>query len=240
MRICIDAGHGGNDPGAVANGLKEKDLVLEMSLYMAKRLKELGFKVYLTRDSDITLTPTQRTDIVKRTKADICISNHINSGGGSGAETIHSIHNKDTLAKKILNNLKEAGMPIRRVFTKRNSSGNADYYFMHRNTYPTIKETVIVEYGFIDNKLDVQKLKDKKFREKLVEGVIKALCEHTKVKYNGKIVNVEPTKILDKTSGKMLDGIIIEGVSYLQVSRLRDLDKKVDWNAKEKRVEVEL
>lgn len=238
--IVIDPGHGGSDPGAVANGVKEKDLTLKISLYMAKRLKELGFTVYLTRDSDVTLDPTTRVNITKRTKADICISNHINSGGGTGAEVIYSIHNKDTLAKKILDNFKKAGMPIRKAFTKKNSAGNADYYFMHRNTYPTIKETVIVEYGFIDNKSDVQKLTDDKFREKLVEGVIKAVCEYTGVKYMGKVVEAEPTKIVAKKSGKELDGIIIEGVSYLQVNKLRDLGLTVNWNSKEKKVEVEL
>ena len=60
--IVIDAGHGGEDPGAVGNGIVEKDLTLKISNYMANRFKDLGIPVILTRDTDITLSP-QREQI---------------------------------------------------------------------------------------------------------------------------------------------------------------------------------
>ena len=51
--IVIDAGHGGEDPGAIGNGIVEKDLALKISNYMANRFKDLGIPVILTRDTEI-------------------------------------------------------------------------------------------------------------------------------------------------------------------------------------------
>lgn len=85
--IVIDPGHGGEDSGAIGNGIYEKDYNLKISKYMYDRFKELEIPVVLTRDSDITLSPQERTDIVKKAFGDspdvIVISNHLNAGGGA-------------------------------------------------------------------------------------------------------------------------------------------------------------
>lgn len=84
--VVIDPGHGGTDPGAISNGLKEKDFTLLISKYMYDRLKELGVPVRLTRNSDVTLTPKERVDKVQSFFGDskdvVVISNHLNAGGG--------------------------------------------------------------------------------------------------------------------------------------------------------------
>lgn len=84
--IVIDPGHGGSDPGAVANNMKEKDYNLLISEYMYERFKDLGVPVKMTRDSDVTLSPKERTNKVKSFYGDgkdvIVISNHLNAGGG--------------------------------------------------------------------------------------------------------------------------------------------------------------
>ena len=85
--IVIDPGHGGSDPGALGNGLKEKDLNLLISNYMYDRFKELGADVKITRDTDETLSPTDRVNRVLNAygnKEDVVvISNHINAGGAA-------------------------------------------------------------------------------------------------------------------------------------------------------------
>lgn len=85
--IVIDPGHGGTDPGAVSNGLKEKDFTLRISKYMYDRLKELGVPVRLTRDSDVTLSPKERINKVQSFFGDskdvVVVSNHLNAGGGN-------------------------------------------------------------------------------------------------------------------------------------------------------------
>lgn len=83
--IVIDAGHGGEDPGASGNGIIEKDLTLKISQELYDKLKSLGIPVYLTRTTDETLSPSERTNRILNafgnSKDVIVISNHINAGG---------------------------------------------------------------------------------------------------------------------------------------------------------------
>ena len=142
--IIIDAGHGGNDPGATAFNTKEKDWTLKMSLYQYNRLKELGVNVSLTRSKDETLDANTRAKRVK-SKYTYCISNHFNAFNGTarGIETIHSIYADGKFAQKIAKALQEATrLPLRRSFSRKNNMGT-DWYYMHRLTGST--KTVIVE-----------------------------------------------------------------------------------------------
>ena len=86
-RIIVDAGHGGEDPGAVSGNLLEKDFNLEAANYMYNRFRELGVPVAITRNSDVTLTREQRLNTMNNTFGTdpnvIILSNHINSGGGT-------------------------------------------------------------------------------------------------------------------------------------------------------------
>ena len=86
LKVVIDAGHGGNDPGASGNGIIEKDLALDISNYMYDRFKSLGIPVKMTRTIDETLTPTERVNRVLNAYGNsddvLLLSNHINAGGG--------------------------------------------------------------------------------------------------------------------------------------------------------------
>lgn len=180
--LIIDPGHGGKDPGGGTNQFwKEKDMVLDISLYQFKRFNELGVSVALTRDEDVYISPEQRTKIVRESGAKHCISNHINAGGGDGAETIHSIYSEGHLAKGLAEEIKKCGQNIRRVFTRTLPYDNKkDYYYMHRDTGKV--NTVIVEYGFADSKLnDIEQLKT--HWKEYAEGVVKGYCERVGHKY---------------------------------------------------------
>src|SRR5690606_32134964 len=152
--LVIDPGHGGKDPGggSTANW-KEKDFVLQISLYQYERFKHLGVPVTLTRDKDVYLSPSERAKIVRDSGAKYCISNHINAAGNAsarGVETIHSIYSDGKLAKQIYDAIVAVGMPGRRVFSRSiDNNKKVDYYFMHRDTGSV--STVIVEYGFATN-----------------------------------------------------------------------------------------
>lgn len=154
--ICIDPGHGGKDPGGGSNNsFKEKDKVLDISFEQKKHFERNGIKVVMTRTTDTYLDSVPRTNKVKNSGAGHCISNHINAGGGEGAETIHSIHSNGKVAEGILKSLVALGAKYRRFFSKKNSSGS-DWYFMHRLTGNV--STIIVEYGFADNTSDTNKI----------------------------------------------------------------------------------
>lgn len=183
-KVIIDPGHGGTDAGATGNNLLEKDYNLLISKYMYDRFKELGIPVAITRDSDTTLSPTDRVNTILNkfgnSKDVILISNHVNSGGGEGAEVIYALRNKDTLAKRILENIGATGQETRKYYQRRLPSDTSkDYYFIHRNTGNL--EPLIVEYGFIDNTKDVEFLKEN--YEELAEAVISAVANYIGVPY---------------------------------------------------------
>lgn len=87
--VVLDPGHGGHDPGASSsNGLKEKDVVLDLAKKIQARLEKIApnIKVYLTRDSDYFLPLPKRTDIAKEYQADLFISLHVNSNESKKAQ----------------------------------------------------------------------------------------------------------------------------------------------------------
>lgn len=182
--IVIDAGHGGVDSGAIGNGTNEKELTLMISKYMYDRFKELGVPVSLTRDKDETLSPENRVKVALskygNSKDVILLSNHINAGGGEGAEVIYSLRNKDTLASSILNNIVKKGQIGRKFYQRRlPSNSSKDYYFIMRDTPNT--ESLIIEYAFIDNKNDFNKIQNN-YKE-YVEAVIEAVMNYKGLKY---------------------------------------------------------
>src|SRR5690625_5264440 len=94
VRIFIDPGHGGSDPGASANGLKEKDLTLDIAKKIERLLKQYkNVEIVMARKSDQYLTLKERTKMANDWGADFFLSVHINAGKGTGIESF--IHNKN-------------------------------------------------------------------------------------------------------------------------------------------------
>lgn len=172
--LIIDPGHGGKDPGGGTNThWKEKDLVLQISLYQRDRFKQLGIPVVLTREDDRTIDSKERTAIVRNSGAVFCLSNHANAGGGRGWEIIHSIYDDGKLARAIEKEFAPLGIPKRRIFTRTlPQNAKKDYYFMHRETGAVA--TNIIEYGFADNELDTKYLLG--HWQDMAEAVVKAFC----------------------------------------------------------------
>ena len=184
-KVVLDSGHGGEDPGTIANGITEKDYTLKISEYIHNRLDEMGVPNAMTRTSDVTLTPSERPKKVQSFYGNggdvIVVSNHINAGSGDGAEIIYALRNNDTFARKIATEFENAGQNVRKYYQRRLPSNPAkDYYYIMRDT-PN-NETVIVEYGFADSTGDdISQLKNN--WKKLAEAVTKAIVEYAGGKY---------------------------------------------------------
>lgn len=183
-RVVVDAGHGGSDPGAVYGNVKEKDLNLEAANYIYNRLNELGIPVAITRDTDEDIGRSERLSRMLNSFGNdedvIILSNHINAGGGEGAEVVYSLRNDDTLSKMILNEIGNAGQIQRKVYQRRlPEDPSKDYYYIMRQTPNT--EAVLIEYGFIDNPKDLYKLENNLLD--YAEGVVKATAEYIGVPY---------------------------------------------------------
>lgn len=182
--IIIDAGHGGNDPGALSGDIVEKDYTLKISNYMYDRFNELGVPVSITRSEDVTLNPSDRINAIRpniSSSDDIVISNHLNAGGGDGAEVVYALRNNDTLSKLILDNIEDTGQNVRKWYQRKlPSNSNLDYYYIIRNTEPA--ESVLIEYAFLDSSRD-DKNQIRNDWQKWAEAVVKAVSEYKGYNY---------------------------------------------------------
>ena len=150
---------------------------------MYEEFQKRGVPVTLIRNTDETISPTERVQRILAAYGDnpnvVIISNHINAAGSGiqgaeGAEVIYALRNDDTLASNILTALGNAGQTMRKVYQRRYPSDTSkDYYFIHRNT-GSQTQPVIVEYGFIDNPEDLARIQAnyKEYVDAVVDAVI--------------------------------------------------------------------
>ena len=199
-KVIIDAGHGGNDPGTSKNGIVEKDYNLKISKYISKRLNDLNIPNTLVRSTDETLSPSDRVKRIKNIYGTgsnvLLISNHLNSGGGDGAEIIYALRNSDAFSKIIAKNMEEAGQNVRKYYQKRlASSPSRDYYFILRDT--ANNESILMEYGFVDStKDDINLIKNN--YETLAEAMVKSIAEYLGVTYKKPADNIGNYYIVQK------------------------------------------
>ena len=151
---------------------------------MYNEFKKLGIPVSITREDDVTLSPSDRVKKILSYYGNnpnvIVISNHINAGGGEGAEVIYALRDKSALADTVLNEIKKTGQVVRKTYQRRLPSNTSkDYYFIHRDTGKT--EPIIVEYGFLDNASDANRLKNN-YKE-YADAVVKAVASYIGVPY---------------------------------------------------------
>ena len=183
--IVIDSGHGGLDGGATGNGILEKDVTLKIGKYLYDRFTELGIPTKMTRTEDETLPATPRVQRVLDAFGNypdvIVLSNHINAGGGDGAEIVYALRNDDTLAKLVLKEIGNKGQNIRKVYQRRlPSDPSRDYYYILRETGNT--QPLLIEYGLLDSKGDdVNQIKNNILN--IAEGVVKGVTEYIEVPY---------------------------------------------------------
>ena len=174
--IIIDAGHGGDDGGAVSiGGICEKDLNLAMSKSLSSNLEAMGYHVIMTRTDDTDTDGEEgfnkRKDILNRLKYteqypnSLFISVHMNSSTSSTDKGFTVFYGeKNELSKKIAENIYYAGENFAYTSRLRDVKEAPDsVYLMNNCTVPAI----LVECGFISNKTDEALLIDEKYREDL-------------------------------------------------------------------------
>ena len=176
-KVFIGAGHGGSDPGAVANGLKEKDLNLSIALACRDELDRHGVVVKMSRTKDDSESLAEKIKECNAFKPDLALDIHNNAGGGDGAEVFH--HHGGGKGKKlalnILDEMIKIGQNSRGTKIKRNSSGSDYFGFIRQTNAPA----VIVECAFVDNATDI-KIIDTAAEQKIMgvaiaKGILKTL-----------------------------------------------------------------
>ena len=207
-KVFIAAGHGGSDPGAVANGLKEKDLNLSISLACQAELERHGVKVKMSRVKDETESVNEQVKECNAFAPDLAVNVHNNAGGGDGAEVFHSINGGTgkALAENILSEIVKIGQNSRGVKTRKNSSGTDYYGFIRSTNAPA----VIVECAFMDSK-DIQILDTEAEQiamgKAIARGCLKTLGIECKKESEGTTVNIELNVLKKGSKGEQVKAL---------------------------------
>ena len=200
MKICIDPGHGGVDPGAVGpTGLKEKDVNLAVAKQVADLLRPVC-DIVMTRTTDVRLGSTVNADlkarvrIAEQARADYFISMHCNSFNDRTAHGIETWAyapggNGEKMAKAIQAELvKATGLTDRGV-----KFSGSSMYVLRYTTMPA----VLAEMGFISNPSEEKLLRDPSFQSKLAKAIAQGVVGHLGLKLP------EPKPTPQPTSGKL-------------------------------------
>jgi N-acetylmuramoyl-L-alanine amidase len=190
--VAIDPGHGGQDPGSISDeGLKEKDVVLDISRRLEKQLKmHLGIPVYLTRNSDYTLQATDRLAAVNQAEVDALVLLHAQSSFSEsasgatlfirpsvqqrGSKSIIDSRESLRLARHLAANLKSAGIRV-------NGIERAPLLPLGRGDLPS----VLVEIGYLSNPVDRALLQEEASRERLAVALYQGLKAYAEEKKEG-------------------------------------------------------
>lgn len=149
-KVIIDAGHGGQEPGAVYNGRKEKDDNLQLAFDLGNALERRGIQVEYTRVNDVYDTPYEKAMIANQSDADYFISIHRNAmpvpGSASGIESL--VYSNSGIAGLLGRNIDEALKAV--GWTDLGVKERPGLVVLRRTRMPA----VLVEAGFIDNERD--------------------------------------------------------------------------------------
>ncbi|MER7471958.1 N-acetylmuramoyl-L-alanine amidase [Micromonospora sp. NPDC000018] len=175
-RVYIDPGHGGTDPGAIGNGLQEKALTLAIALQTRSiLLSNWSVDVRMSRTSDVTRSLTYRTDDANAWGADLFVSVHINSGGGTGFESYRypttdtatvNLHN--ALHSQVLSGMRSIGAVADR------GKRTANFHVLRETTMPA----VLTENLFIDTVADANLLKRADFITATARGHARGIAQY--------------------------------------------------------------
>ncbi|OWW10556.1 N-acetylmuramoyl-L-alanine amidase [Bacillus sp. MB353a] len=172
VKIYLDPGHGETDTGAIGNGLKEKDLTLDIALQIRNILNSeyTGHEIRMSRTSDVYPTLAQRTNDANQWGANFFLSVHINSGGGTGYEdySYPNVGAPTTTYQQLIHQeiMKTTDFVDRGMKT-------SNFHVLRETNMPAI----LTENGFIDRAEDAAKLANADFREQLARGHVNGLVK---------------------------------------------------------------
>lgn len=180
MKICLDAGHGGYDSGAVGKFSKEKDLTLAITLLTKTELEKAGYIATLTRDKDIFKPLNERCIIANENKADIFVSIHINSATNTqanGFEVYCFKMQKDgvwTQAGKLAKAIEKHYIKEVKEIKSDRGVKEANFFVLRLTLMPAI----LVECGFISNEEEEKILNTKEVQIEIAKAISNGIKDY--------------------------------------------------------------
>ncbi len=163
--VVIDAGHGGFDRGGIPRQrVAEKVMTLDVAQRLQKRLRQAGYRVVMTRDSDVFISLGERVRIASRYRDAILVSVHFNSAarvGANGVETYYYSNNSAQLAADIHRHVVSSTSTENRGIRRRG------YFVLRRSSVPA----VLVECGFLTNPTESRMALDSSYRQRLADRI---------------------------------------------------------------------
>lgn len=195
--IVVDAGHGGEDGGAIAvNGVLEKDINLAIALELEKDLKQNNFEVIMVRNSDVsvgdsslgTVSERKRSDtrarlrLVEETGECILISihqNHFSEEKYSGVQVFYSANREESasLAESVRQNIVGSLQPDNK---RENKLAGSNIYLMNNCQVPAI----LVECGFLSNYAETEKLCTESYQKDMAAAIYNGLIDYLQENMN--------------------------------------------------------
>ncbi len=169
-RIMLDPGHGGHDSGAAANGLLEKNVVLDISRKTKAILEEHGYTVSLTRNDDVFLSLEERVARSNTWGADQFISIHANGYTDPNANGIETYYHPSSPVGKTIATSIQSGL-INETNGVNRGVKEETFYVLRNSTVPA----ALVEVGFITNQNDASKLANESYRSQLAQAIAKGI-----------------------------------------------------------------
>lgn len=172
--IVVDAGHGGNHPGTNRNGILEKDITLDIILYLKELLDDSDIKVYYTREDDSNPSFDERIQLANQMDADYFVSVHINadehSRESNGTEVLY--YTADERSRKFAQLCTDK---VSAVLNSRNRGiSDGDSIYIVRNAKVPV---ALIEVGFISNNTEFHLLCSDSYKKKAAEGIYQAILE---------------------------------------------------------------
>src|SRR5690625_503959 len=178
VNIYIDPGHGGNDPGAQANGLKEKDVTLKISNQIHEYLQEYqDVSVKRSRTGDQTVSLTARTNEANAWGAHYFLSIHINAGGGTGYEDyIHQNLSDQSDTARLRNDIHAEVIKLNDLPNR--GKKKANFHVLRESNM----SAMLGENGFIDHATDAAKMKQSSWIKAVARGYTNGLAKAVNLK----------------------------------------------------------
>ena len=198
-KVFIDAGHGGTDPGALGYGYRESDLNLQVAKKVESKLKSKGIDVKMSRNSDIFYSLSERAEMANDYGADAFVSIHQNSAEAKSANGIETYYNRKKEEDRPLSNDIQKQV-ISQTGANNRGVKNAEFTVLVKSKMIS----ALVECGFITNELEVKKLSDSSYQDKLATGIANGIEEYLKsnviieesqITANGKVVNADSLNV---------------------------------------------
>lgn len=174
MKIAVDPGHGGKDPGANYNDVLEKEINLDIASKLKELLEEADHEVFMTRENDVFVELYERASIANENNCDIFISIHSNAAASPSAQGVETLHYPGSEEGKKLAKLVQDELIKHLQRDDRGIKSRDDLVVLKKTKMPA----VLIECGFVSNSVERHLLQSVGFQHLIAESIVEGVQKY--------------------------------------------------------------